>query len=191
MKNKVKVKKDKKLGRTNIDYYYLKDKKAFRFDILNTILKHEQIFLMINTNYCCSDDDSIPKENIRTLEQFLNNKGLRNIVVPIENTSKKKVFGIAVSKSKEPSYKLGVILPKNILDKEIYDNLFSIYDIEIGLGFLKSEDDILEDFRKNYFGSIFDKEYFNNAIFNGIKFHRIVTDLDIDENLIHRLTHKK
>lgn len=190
MKSKIKIKKDEKLGRTFIDFFKLKDKykKDFRFDVLNTLIKDQQLFVMINTNLCCSVDNSVPRDNIKVIEKYVKDKGFNNVVVPIENTNKKSVFGVMLgSKNKNSSYKLGFILPKNNFDRELYDKLFNIYDMEIGVGLVKDEEETLEDFRKGYFDTLFNNEYLENNIFVGIMFDKIITDLEVDENEIDNL----
>ncbi|GMQ58548.1 hypothetical protein AN1V17_29430 [Vallitalea sediminicola] len=190
MKNKIKIKKDEKLGRTFIDFFKLKDKykNDFRFDVLNTLIKDQQLFVMINTNLCCSVDNSVPRDNIKLIEKYVKDKGFNNVVVPIENTNKKSVFGVMLgSKNKNSSYKLGFILPKNNFDRELYDKLFNIYDMEIGVGLVKDEEETLEDFRKGYFDTLFNNEYLENNIFVGIMFDKIITDLEVDENEINNL----
>ncbi|MCT4686188.1 hypothetical protein [Vallitalea sp.] len=189
MKRKIKIKKDKKLGRTFIDFFKLKDKykKDFRFGVLNTLIKDQQLFVMINTNLCCLVDNSVPMDNIKIIEKYIKDKGFSNIVVPIENTNKKSVFGIILGANKNSSYKLGFILPKNNFDRELFDKLFNIYDMEIGIGLVKDEEETLEDFRKGYFDTLFNNEYLENNIFVGIMFDKIITDLEVDEDEINNL----
>jgi hypothetical protein len=189
VKRKIKIKKDKKLGRTFIDFFKLKDKykKDFRFGVLNTLIKDQQLFVMINTNLCCLVDNSVPMDNIKIIEKYIKDKGFSNIVVPIENTNKKSVFGIILGANKNSSYKLGFILPKNNFDRELFDKLFNIYDMEIGIGLVKDEEETLEDFRKGYFDTLFNNEYLENNIFVGIMFDKIITDLEVDEDEINNL----
>ncbi|GMQ61501.1 hypothetical protein [Vallitalea maricola] len=190
MKSKIKIKKDEKLGRTFIDFFKLKDKykKDFRFDVLNTLIKDQQLFVTINTNLCCAVDNSVPMDNIKIIEKYIKDKGFSNVVVPIENTNKKSVFGVMLgAKNKNSSYKLGFILPQNNFDRELFDKLFNIYDMEIGVGLVKDEEETLEDFRKGYFDTLFNNEYLENNIFVGIMFDKIITDLEVDEDEINNL----
>lgn len=190
MKNKVKIRKDEKLGRTFIDFFKLKDKdkKDYRFNVLNSLLKDQNLLVMINTNLCCAVDNSVPRDNIKIIEKYVNDKGFKNIVMPIENTNKKAIFGISIgTKNKSASYKLGFIMPKGQFDRQIYEDIFNIYDIEIGLGFEKDEEETLEDFRKGYFDSLFNKEYFKNSVYVGIIFDKIITDLEFNFDEIANL----
>ncbi|GKX30248.1 hypothetical protein SH1V18_27280 [Vallitalea longa] len=194
MKSKVKVKRDEKLGRTFIDFFKLKDKdkKDYRFDVLNILLRDQDLLVMINTNLCCTVDNSVPRDNIRVIEKYVKDKGFKNIVIPIENTNKKSVFGFSIgTKNKNTSYKLGFIMPKGNFDRELYEDLFNIYDIEIGVGLIKDEEEILEDFRKGYFDSLFNKEYFRNSVYVGIMFDKIITDLEFDFDEIANLSNAK
>lgn len=187
MKHPVKVRKDEKLGRTFIDYYKVKEKSKedFRYSALENLIGGKPFFMVINTNLCCTVDNSVPRDNIKVIERYVKDKGFQHTVMPIENTSRKSIFGL-LSRKKEnnPSYKIGFMIPEGEFDRHIFDEIFGIYDVEIGLGFQKEVDETFEDFRKGYFDSFFDKEYFKYGLFNAINFHKIVTDMDVDEPYI-------
>ncbi len=182
MKHPVTVRKDEKLGRTFIDYYKHKDKENFRFKALEKLLGTEPFFMVINTNFCCSIDNSTPKDNIQVIERYVKDAGYQHTVMPIENTNRKSIFGFLSRKQENnSSYKIGIIVPEGNFNRELFDSIFSIYDVELGIGYEKEEEEIFEDFRKGYFDSFFDKEYFTYGLFNAINFHKIVTDLEVDE----------
>lgn len=194
MKSKVKIRKDEKLGRTFIDFFKLKDKdkKDYRFNVLNKLLRDQDLLVMINTNLCCVVDNSVPRDNIKIIEKYVEDEGFKNIVVPIENTNKKSVFGFSIgAKNKSSSYKLGFIIPKGNFNRQLFEDLFNIYDIEIGMGLLKDEEETMEDFRKGYFDSLFNKEYFENSVYMGIMFDKIITDLEFDFDEIANLSNIK
>lgn len=186
-KSRIRIKKDEKANKTDISYFQLKDnqKKDFRFHVLNTLIKDQQILVIIDTNLCCLVDNSVPKNNVKIIEKYINEKGYKNIVVPIENTNKKSVFGMLLgTKNKTSSYKLAFVLPENEFNRETFDKLFNIYDIGIGIGLKKDIEETFEDFRKGYFEKLFDHEYLENNIFVGIMFDKIITDIDFDESII-------
>jgi hypothetical protein len=189
MKSKVKIKKDKKLDRTVIDFFKLnnKNKEDFRFNILDTLIKGQQLFVMINTNLCCSIDNSVPMNNIKIIEKYIVDRGYDNIIIPIENTNRKSVFGIRLGDNKNSSYKLGFIVPSDNFNRDLFDKLFNIYDVEIGIGLVKSKEETLEDFRKGYLDKLFNNEYLENSIFMGIMFDKIITDMEINEDEIKGL----
>lgn len=181
MKHPVTVRKDEKLGRTFIDYYKNKDKENFRFQALDHLLGRKSFFMVINTNFCCTVDNSVPRDNIKVIERYVKDEGYQHTVMPIENTNRKSLFGILTKKKENnPSYKIGFIIPEGHFNRDIFDRIFGIYDVEIGIGFVKDEEETFEDFRKGYFDSFFDKEYFTYGLFNAINFHKIVTDLEVD-----------
>lgn len=186
LRSKIKIRKDQKLGKTVIDYYKSKDKNKFRYNALKELIKEEKLFVIINTNLCSTIQDKSPKENIKEIEEFIKDKEFRSCIIPIENTNKRSIFGIAIDKNNvEPAYKLAFIIPEKMFDNDIYNTILSIYDIELGIGFVKEEDEILEDFRRGYINSCYDKDYFSNAIFNGVVFDKITTDLEVNSSIIN------
>ncbi len=183
MKHPVTVRKDEKLGRTFIDYYKHKDKENFRFKALEQLLGSKSFFMVINTNFCSAVDNSVPKDNIKVIERYAKDAGYQHTVMPIENTNRKSIFGFISRKNdnNNSSYKIGIFVPEGNFNRDIFDSIFGMYDVEIGIGFEKEQEEIFEDFRKGYFDALFDKGYFTYGLFNAINFNKIVTDLEVDE----------
>lgn len=164
---KSKIRTNKSDNTTIVEYYKLKKPIEFRYNLLSGLLKeYGEALMFINTN----SKTETPK--IRA-DVYLDEKNIENAVFKIEKRER-KIFGISLGK-KNKADKLSerFIIAKvneNMFTKELFDSCISTYDIALGFGSKLTIEELKNDYRENATDLFFDKEYFDEFIYDSIIF---------------------
>lgn len=161
------VRTEKKTGETKIDYYKVKDKRDFRYNTLKEILRNEESFtISINTNQVQKDKDSITF--CKSFEKYLLDESIPYDIINTECTRQKKIFGIRVGKEKHSEFIIIFHLKHAQFTEELFKHYLSMCDITVGIKPIKPFEETVSDMQKGYIDTIFNRNYFEEAIYDSI-----------------------
>lgn len=181
MTKDVKVRFDKGLKKYHIDYHKLKNKDEYRYNLMEQLNVNEQLTILIET-HLGSRTKPEPLKYARLIEGLFAKYGLRFQVRPIEIQAQKQLFGLfSGGKKTETHYAITFLIPQGALNKEMFEDLLSEFDLQIGYIPQKETDEFFDDMSKGYVDNVFDKGYFGNSFYDSRIFDKLLASEDLTQ----------
>jgi hypothetical protein len=168
-----------KNGEARIDYYKVKDQRAFRYETLKKLLGDHELIIKVDTNMIKSDERHL--DISRYYERGLKERNIPYEVIPTEKTNHKKILGITYKKDDEKAY----LILFNIYSKDLTEDFFNEYlantDLDIGIAPSQSFEELYRELQKGYFSSFVNSGYFGSYIYdsNYIGSMRLSKEIDL------------
>lgn len=164
MKKKYKVKYDKKLKETRVNYIGLNEPEAFRSEYIKDYMnRYESCILSINTNIIDKEVDTTTY--IKEVENVMMAIGAPCEVVPTPNSRDRKVLGITMGKQKDKAFLLlAEIETSKFL--EYYEQLFKKIDYMVGFGLTGSFEELVKQYQYEYDKYLIDSDEFEYVLYD-------------------------
>lgn len=188
---KAKVVKNKRTGETRVEYYRVKNKDSFRYNLINNIFKDTdlQITAIIDTNQLVTDTDA-NSENTKDkpfdyIEGILKENGIVYRHFKTE-TNTTKFFGIStdiIKKKRKKSERIYVININSInFTNRLFYSLFSCYDTGYGLAANTDIDELIEALETEGFNDVlYSESFFAQSIYDSVVCSCLRSSFDIEK----------
>ena len=161
---KCKVISDKKTGETRIDYYKIKDKRSFRYDLLKKVLYDQQLFIVIDTNLLAEKGRNIDKA--KYFEGYFIENKIPYEIIPTENTQHKKIMGFSLKKEVESAYLILFQISVEDYTEDFFEKYLDKCDALYGINPNRSFDEICKDRQRGYITDFFPSEDFEYTLYD-------------------------
>lgn len=173
---KIKKRRNKQADEMIVVYENSLEVKTSRYRLLKKIIENEQgITLIIDTN------QRIKEQSVEPVERYLLKADIEYIFIPV-NANSVKFFGLNLAqKHKQSEEKILVMeISGRQFTKALFD-LFSSYDIAIGLGRQKPLGDMHDLLRARGMDVLFDSSFFTESIYDSIVCSSVRSTMDIEK----------
>ena len=178
----IKKRYDKNLKKYHIEYNKLKDKGSYRYDMYKAINERYDMAMLIETHLgSVNEPDQL--QFARLMEGMFAKYGLRYQVRPIEVKSNKQMFGFLNfgGKGTDTHYAITCLIPKHVINKEMFEDLFCEFDVQVGYKMLMMVDEFFDDMMKGYLDNVFDAGYFGDSFYDSRIFDKFLSTEDLTE----------
>ena len=176
---KIKVRKDKKTGESFAEYYKIRIKAPFRYQMAQYVVANSEadITAIVDTNF------AMEKLSAQDMEAFLDEAGITYKSWPIPDDPH-RLMGIRtdiLKKKKTKTMRLFVIeLTKDQFNENLFKHFFRYFDFGLVFGKTQTLEKLYETLLIEQFDEIlFDKEYFADSYYDSVLCTSIRTTLDI------------
>ena len=181
MTKDVKVRFDKGLKKYHIEYHKLKNKDAYRYNLMAQ-LNEKELFAVLLETHLGSKSKPDPLKYAKLIEGLFAKYGLRYQVRPIEIQAQKQLFGMfSGGKKMDSHFAITFIIPQGALNKEMFEDLLSEFDLQIGYEMQKEADEFFNDMSKGYVDNVFDVAYFGNSFYDSRIFDKFLATEDLSQ----------
>lgn len=181
MAREVKVRFDKGLKKYHIEYHRLQNKDQYRYDLMAKLNATEQLAVLVET-HLGSKNKPDQMNYARTLEGLFAKYGLAYQVRPVEIQAQKQLLGfLSGGKKTETHYAITFIIPEGALNKEMFEDLLSEFDLQIGYKMQKEIDEFFDDMLKGYVNNVFDENYFASSFYDSRIFDKFLATNDLTQ----------
>lgn len=186
---KAKVVKNKRTGETRVEYYRVKNKNAFRYNLLKNIFTDTnlKISAIIDTNQFLLDADTnnqiTEDKPFDYIEGILKENGITYRHFKIE-TNPTKFFGLStdlIKKKRKKSERIYVIKLNNInFTNQLFSSLFSCYDTGYGIAASIDIDELTEAIETEGFNEVlYSESFFAQSIYDSVICSSLRSSFDI------------
>ena len=177
MKSKLKIRK--RDNTTVVEYFKMKKPFEFRYSMMSKVLTSQgEAIMFINTN-------ARTKKPEKRMEVYFDENKIEYELFKIPQ-AEKRILGLVINTFKKPKPQLleKFIMAKinaETFTKELFDDCISTFDIALGFGSKLTFDEIRDDYRENIMSLFFNKEYFEEFMYDSIIFACSRSTIDIKE----------
>ncbi|MBN2880189.1 MAG: hypothetical protein JXN65_11245 [Clostridia bacterium] len=164
-------------GTTVVEYFKVSQPFEFRYNVLKNVLESEgEAVMFIDTN-------SRLKKPEKRIEAYFDENNVEYSIFKIPQREG-KLFGMFVNVFRKPQVKLTekyIIsrITAETFSKEFFDEYLANYDIALGFGAKLGIGEMADDYGENVTELFFDKEFFENFIYDSIIFASARSSMDI------------
>lgn len=187
---KAKVVKNKRTGETRIEYYRVKNKNSFRYNLLKNIFTDTnlKISAIIDTNQFVPDADTNSQitedKPFDYIEDILKENGIAYRHFKTE-TNSTKFFGIStdiIKKKRKKSERIYVIKLNNInFTNQLFSSLFSCYDTGYGIAASINIDELTEALKTEGFNDVlYSESFFVKSIYDSVVCSSLRSSFDVE-----------
>lgn len=180
---KLKIKREKNSDKVLLDYFKLKNPHQFRARLISNILSdiNDEVWMFVDTN------NTINTSEIR-IDAFFENNNIEYKSYKIKEIEK-HMLGIIVGKlgNRKPKITKRMYVAKinkDLFEEKLFMQSLWPYNLAFGINPKISFEEIVEDFKDDITETFFNKEYFDNFMYDSILFFTFRTNFEIDKYVL-------